>query len=35
METGDGQGLMLAEVQRAGGKRMNALDYLVGLKKLT
>jgi methionyl-tRNA formyltransferase len=35
METGDGQGLTLAEVQRAGGKRMSALDYLIGLKKLT
>jgi methionyl-tRNA formyltransferase len=35
METGDGRGLTLAEIQRAGGKRMSALDYLIGLKKLT
>ncbi len=34
METGDGRGLTLAEIQRAGGKRMSAVDYLVGLKNL-
>lgn len=33
METGDGRGLTLAEIQRAGGKRMSAADYLLGLKK--
>jgi methionyl-tRNA formyltransferase len=33
METGDGLGLTLTEVQRAGGKRMSAADYLLGLKK--
>ena len=35
LATGDGQGLMLEEIQRAGGKRMSALHYLIGLKKLT
>ncbi len=33
METGDGRGLTLGEIQRAGGKRMSALHYLIGLKK--
>ncbi len=35
METGDGCGLTLTEIQRAGGKRMSAIDYLIGIKKLT